>query len=99
MIIHHPKVTLDGTSGGIVPISPDLPKIQIAVSGRTSGTLTITGKSKGSDVYEAFQPALTVDLSTERTAVIDGYSLESLSVSVSAGGSDFDVTISQWYTQ
>ena len=99
MIVHNPKVTLDGTNGGIVPVNHDLPKIQISVAGRTSGTLTITGKSKGSDVYEAFQPALTINLANERTAVIDGYSLESLSVAVSAGGSDFDVTISQWYTQ
>ena len=99
MIVHHPKVTVDGTNGGIVPVSPDLPKIQISVAGRTSGTLTITGKSKGSDVYEAFQPALTINLANERTAVIDGYSLDSLSVAVSAGGSDFDVTVSQWYTQ
>ena len=99
MIVHHPKVTLDGTNGGIVPVSPDLPRTQIAVAGRTSGTLTITGRSFGSDVYEAFQSALTLDLSTERTAVIEGYSLDSLSVAVSAGGSDFDVTVSQWYTQ
>lgn len=100
MISHNPTVEgIDGTNGGVVSVNPDLPTIQISVAGRTSGTLTFTGKSKGSDVYEAFQPALTLDLSTERTAVIDGYSLESLSIAVSPGGSTFDVTISQWYTQ
>lgn len=99
MIIHHNPVILDGTNGGVVAVNPDLPSIQISVSGRTSGTLTFTGRSFGSDVYEAFQPALTLDLSTERTAVVDGYSLDSLSVAVSVGGDDFDVTISQWYTQ
>lgn len=99
MIVHHTPVTLDGTNGGVVPVNPDLPSIQISVAGRTSGTLTFTGRSFGSDVYEAFQPALTLDLSTERTAVVDGYSLDSLSVAVSVGGGDFDITISQWYTQ
>jgi len=99
MIVHHPIATLDGTAGGNVPVNPDLPIIQIAVAGRTSGTLTFTGKSAGSDVYEAFQPALTLDLSTERTATINGYSLESLNVAISAGGADVDITISQWFTQ
>lgn len=96
MIITNPTKTLDGTNGGTVNINPTLPTIQIAVAGRTTGTLTVTGKSVGSDVYEAFQPALTIDLSTERTAVIDGYALNSLSFAVSAGGDDFDVTVSQW---
>lgn len=99
MIIQHKKVTIDGTAGGFVPVNPDLPVTQISVSGRTSGTLTFTAKSVGSDVYEALQPALTLDLSLERTAVIKNYSLESLSIAVSVGGSDIDLKISQWYTQ
>lgn len=99
MIIHHKSVPMDGTNGGFAPVSPDLPATQIAVAGRATGTLTITGKSKGSDVYEAFQPALTLDLSTERTATIENFSLESLSFAVSVAGDGFDVTISQWYTQ
>ena len=99
MIIQHRAVTLDGTTGGNVPVSRDLPTTQISVAGRTSGTLTITGKSAGSDVFEAFQPALTLDLSTERTATISDFSLSELNFAVSAGGADFDVTVSQWYTQ
>lgn len=99
MIVHQKPVTLDGTAGGNVPVSPDLPSIQVAVADRATGTLTITGKSKGSDIYEAFQPALTLDLSTERTASIDGFSLESLNFAVSVAGDDFTVTVSQWYTQ
>jgi len=99
MIIHHKVVTLDGTNGGTIQINPDLPNVQIAAAGRATGTLTFTGKSKGSDVYEAFQPALTLDLSTERTVSIEGYSLKSLSVAVSVGGGDIDVTASQWNTQ
>ena len=99
MIKKSPKVTLDGTTGGLVPINPNSENIQLSVSGRATGTLTFTGKSAGSDVYEAFQPALTLDLSVERTAVIEGYSLESLSVAVSVGGSAFSVTVTQWNSQ
>lgn len=97
-MIKNPVAELDGTNGGAVPVNPNVPNIQISVSGRNSGTLTFLGRSEGSDVYEAFQPALTLDLSTERTASISDYSLNSLSVSVSAGGDDFEVTISQWET-
>ena len=88
--------TVDGAAGGEVETEYKLPNTQISVSGRATGTLTFTGKSRGSDVYEAFQPALTLDLSTERTASIIGHYLESLNIAVSASGSDFDVTIIQW---
>ena len=99
MISKNPKVVLDGTSGGEIPVSPDLPNTQVAFAGRATGTLTITGKSYGSDVFEAFQPALTIDLSTERTAAIEGYSLVALNVTVSVGGDDVTATATQWNTQ
>lgn len=99
MISHNPKVTLNGTNGGEMPLNPDLPNTQVSFAGRATGTLTITGKSVGSDVFEAFQPALTLDLSTERTASIEGYSLEALNVTVSVGGDEITGVASQWYTQ
>jgi len=92
----HAPTTVDGTAGGEVPVYYDLPKTQITVSGRATGTLTITGKSSGSDVFEAFQPALTLDLSVERTALVEGYILQAINIDVSVGGDDFDVTITQW---
>jgi hypothetical protein len=88
--------TVDGTSGGVIAVDYKLPNFQISVSGRATGTLTFTGRSRGSDVYEAFQPALTLDLSTERTASIKGYFLDSITVAVSIGGADCEVTIIQW---
>lgn len=95
-ITQPPAQTIDGTSGGVAEVNYVLPNTQISVSGRATGTLTFTGKARGSDVYEAFQPALTLDLSTERTATVKGHYLEGLSIAVSAGGDDFDVTVIQW---
>ena len=95
-ITFSPATTVDGTAGGTVAVNYKLPNTQISVSGRATGTLTFTGRSRGSDVYEAFQPALTLDLSTERTATVKGFFLDSLSVAVSVGGDDFEVTIIQW---
>jgi len=96
MDVHYITSTIDGTSGGTIPVRSDLPKLQIAASGRATGTLTITGTSKGSDTAEAFQPALTLDLSTERTAMIDNYLLDSITIAVSAAGSDIGITVGQW---
>lgn len=96
MITINPEVKLDGTAGGNVGVNPTIPTIQVAIAGRSTGIVTVTAKSSGSDVYEALQPALTLDLTTERTAVISEYSLESLNFVPDVGGADFTVTISQW---
>ncbi len=96
MITSSPEVTLNGTTGGNIGVNPTIPNIQIAIAGRTSGIITVTARSHGSDVYEALQPIMTIDLSVERTAVLDGYSLKSLNFSPSVAGDDFKVTISQW---
>lgn len=91
-----PAVTIDGALGGTVNINPNLPNVQVSVSKRDTGVLTFTGKSSGSDVFEAFQPALTLDLSMQRTAVINDYSMDMINVSVSPSGADFDITVTQW---
>ena len=90
---------LHGTNGGNVGVNPDLANTQISIAGRTSGTLTITAQSVGSDVFEAFATPLTMDLSTVRTVILDPASLKELNFAVSAPGDTFDVTISQWFTQ
>lgn len=99
MVVTQPTKTLDGTNGGEVPVSRDLPNIQMSISGRATGTLTVTGKSNGSDAFEAFLSPLTIDLSAVRTVILEPTSLVSLSFTVSAPGPDFGVTISQWFTQ
>lgn len=96
MITTNRVVNIDGTFGGSVPLNKTHTTTQIVIAGRSVGILTVTGKSTGSDVYESFNPALTLDLSAERTATIDGFSLESLFVSPGTAGANFTVTVTQW---
>lgn len=88
--------TLDGTSGGTLSVKPEFKTMQISITGRTSGTITVTAKSLGGQAAEAFQPALTINLANEYTAIVEGYALESLTFVPSASGADFDVSIYQW---
>ena len=94
-ITNAPKL-LDGTTGGQISVIPEYHVIQIVISGRATGTITISGKSLGSDIFEAFQPALTINLAVERTAIIDGNSLSDLNFSVNTAGDDFNAIITQW---
>jgi hypothetical protein len=99
MISSNTTKDLHGTNGGNVGVNPDLANTQISISGRATGTLTVTAMSVGSDVFEAFAVPLTIDLSVKRTVILEPASLKELSFAVSVAGSTFDVTISQWYTQ
>jgi len=98
MNITNKPVTLDGTTGGEIAVIAEYHAIQVVIAGRATGTVTLTAKSLGGDVFEAFQPALTLDLSVERTCVIGGNSLIALNFEIDAGGADFDATITQWPT-
>lgn len=87
--------TLDGTAGGTITVLPEMKVSQITISGRTSGTITITGVAKGGDSDESISGG-SLDLSAERTLVVSGYSMESFTLTPDAAGDDFTVTVSQW---
>ena len=96
MIIKRKAIVIDGTTGGDIDILDEYRVVQIAISGRTTGLVTITGRALGSDVDESFQPAIELDLAIERTEVIEGFSLESLRFSISPAGADYTVKVTQW---
>jgi hypothetical protein len=87
--------TLDGTTGGTINVRPDLKVSQITIAGRATGTITITGTAKGGDIAEAVSGG-SLDLSSERTLIVDGYAMESFTIVPDSAGDDFTVTISQW---
>ena len=96
-INQQPKpVLMDGTTGGTIDINSDLKGVQFAISGRAVGTIAVTVKTNGSDVFEEFTPALAMDLSTNRTYTSEFTSIEQLSFVPSAAGDDFTVTVTQW---
>jgi hypothetical protein len=96
MIIKRKAIVIDGTTGGDISVLDEYRVVQIAISGRTTGLVTVTSRALGSDVYESFQPAIELDLAIERTEVIEGFSLESLRFSISPAGADYSVKITQW---
>ena len=98
MNIENKTVLIDGTTGGEISLLEEFHVSQFAVSGRATGLVTVKGKALGSDVFESFSPELQLDLAIERTAVIEGYSIESLRFDVVPTGADYSVTITQWPT-
>ena len=97
MINEQPKpVVMDGTVGGTITINPELKGTQFAISGRATGNITVTAMSNGSDVFEAFVPAVVVDLANERTYKVTGYSISQLQFVPDVAGDDFTVTVTQW---
>jgi hypothetical protein len=96
MIIKRKAIVIDGTTGGDISVLDEYRVVQIAISGRTTGLVTVTSRALGSDVFESFSPELELDLAIERTEVIEGFSLESLRFSISPAGADYTVKITQW---
>ena len=90
--------TISGTTGGEIQIDPENKVIQVAISGRSTGLVTVKAVSYGSDLIEDFSPPVVIDLTSgDRTEIIEGYSLQSLEFS-SNSGDDYQVTITQWPT-
>jgi len=96
MNIENKAVTIDGTNGGDIRVWPNYRNTQLAVAGRSTGLITVTAKALGADVFESFSPELQLDLSIERTAVIQGYSLIRLNFEIDPSGPDFTVKTTQW---
>lgn len=87
---------MDGTTGGTIEVIPDYKGVQVSVSGRTTGILTITGQAYGG---EAAEPVVdgTIDLGAgQYTRWIENVSFESLTLAPDATGNDFTVTVTQW---
>jgi len=98
MNIENKVVVIDGTTGGEITVLKEFHVIQLAVSGRATGLVTVKAKGLGSDVFESFSPELQLDLAIERTSVIEGYSIEALRFDVLPVGANYSVTITQWPT-
>ena len=98
MLYKNVKV-LDGTTGGTIEVNPELKSIQVAVSGRTTGVIGVTGKSTGGHADEDFTPNMNINVASGvYTQKVEGFSMESLTFTPSAAGDDFTVTICQWPT-
>jgi hypothetical protein len=97
MAIYVKSASIDGSSGGSVEVDPESKATAIAISGRSSGVISVAATINGSDLAEAFTPELEINLgSGERSATIDGYPISSFTFTPSESGSDFTVTVTQW---
>ena len=102
-MIRHTVVSvpaLDGTTGGtigaVLGLSPDYKFNQVSISGRTTGTITVTAKTEGGQATEPFSTPLTISLGTGEFTVFPIGGFTSLTFTPDAPGDDFVVTINQW---
>ena len=91
---------MDGTAGGSIVtadgLDADLRFLQLAISGRTTGTIIVTGKTDGGEATEPFETSLTISLVTGEFTVFPIGSFVSLTFTPDAPGDDFVVTLNQW---
>lgn len=90
-------------TGGVadtINVLPDYKRIQISISGRTSGIITITGTADGGEGPEPIEDKdgtqITIDLSVRYTVIIDGAAMTQLTMTPDVAGDDYTVKISQW---
>ena len=89
----------DLVAGSFVDISlnpnPALIRTVVVVSGRTTGTLTITKKAIGATRFTPFVPAATIDLTSVDEIVIEGAGLAAIKVTDGGSGADLVVSVTQ----
>lgn len=87
------------TAGSDVDIAlhadPTLVRTIVVVSGRTTGTLTLTKKAVGATRFTAFVPAATIDLTSVDEIVIEGAGLSELNIADGGSGADLTITVTQ----
>lgn len=62
------EMELTGVGDEVIPLGKGYSKTQVEISERNSGVLSIKPKGFGGDVFADADPAISLDLATERTA-------------------------------
>jgi hypothetical protein len=93
-------ISLDGTTGGTIGevngLNSSFKSMQVALKGRITGKITVTGKAKGAHATEPFGPPLILNLANGEFTVFPVGAFESLTFTPDVTGDDFSVTIMQW---
>ena len=91
------EATLPAGGSVTVDLDPDLAfrVTMVAVSGNTTGTITLTKKVVGAARYTAFEPAATLDLTQYDERIITGMALSGLTLAHTGSGAAMNITIVQ----
>jgi len=73
---------MTGSGSEVIAIENELLRIQITAEGLATGTLTVKAKSNGCTAFEDVEGG-TIDLTTTRTVLIEGYSIDELEITTS----------------
>lgn len=91
---------MDGTAGGsfleVDGLDQDLKFIQLSISGRTTGVITVTAKSDGGHAVEPFSVGLDINLAAGEYTVFPEGAFTELVLTPSIAGDDFVATLNQW---